>query len=761
MAKNLKLNIKNAQLAEALNIKPGKGTPSTPDVNPSPKEASSEDKNKPKATIVRRKASEDIKAEVPPTPVVVKEEVIPVKEELPPVKEIPPVVEPTPVAEPAPSPVAAEESDPAKKAKKPEVKAPVKKYETFKPFDVRDKQGLRTEDDKGWRKRRPFKVKQKKELATTVRPTTLLVRLPITLKDLCHELKLKASQVIQKLFMEGLVFTINDYLEDETLLALIGEEFGCQITVDTSEEERLKITDKSIAEEIASVSPDDLSERPPIVTFMGHVDHGKTSLIDAIRKSNVAMGEAGAITQHIGAFKCHTSLGEVTIIDTPGHEAFSVMRERGATITDVVVIVIAGDEGMKPQTAEAIKIALAANVPMVVAINKADKPDFNPDEVYRQLADKNLLPECWGGTVLTTNTSAKTGQGITELLESILLQSEMLELKVNPKGRARGTVIESELHKGLGSVATILIQNGTLKMGDALVIDQIYGRVKTMHNEFNKSLTEAPPGTPVRITGLSGLPEAGCEFIVVENEREARKLCEERSSGRKRALLKQKGEGLESLLQKHSERTERKVLNLIIRADVQGSVEALKSSLMKIQSTKVALNIISADVGEISESDIEFAAASHAAIIGFHTQVESHADRLIKQTKVTIKLHNIIYHAIDDVKNLMIGELDKVREEIQIGEAEVRMVFKSSHLGLIAGCMVLTGPIKREHFFRLFRNGEELWAGNIASLKRVKDDVKEVKKDMECGILLKDFTKVEAGDIIRSYEVTYITPELS
>lgn len=760
MAKNLKLNIKNAQLAEALNIKADKGTPSPSNVTVPSKEALVDDKGKPKASIVRRKTVPEVVAETPPPPPV---PVAPPVVAAPVVKEVlasPPEELPAPKVE-APAAPSARVDLESKAPKKPEVKPPVKKYETFKPFDVRDKQGLRTDDDKGWRKRRPFKIKQKKDMASIVRPTTLLIRLPVTLKDLCQELKLKASQVIQKLFMEGLVFTINDYIEDETLLTLIGEEFGCQITVDMTEASRLKITDKSIAEEIASIKPEELATRPPIVTFMGHVDHGKTSLVDAIRKSNVAMGEAGAITQHIGAFKCHTALGEITIIDTPGHEAFSVMRERGASITDVVVIVIAGDEGMKPQTHEAIKIALAANVPMVVAINKADRPDFNADEVYRQLADKNLLPESWGGTVLTTNTSAKTGQGIAELLESIILQSEMLELKVNPQGRARGTVIESELHKGLGAVATILVQNGTLKMGDALVIDQIYGRVKTMHNEFNKSLVEAVPGTPVRITGLSGVPEAGCEFIVVENEKEARKLCEERSSGRKRALLKQKGEGFESLLQKHSEKIDRKVLNLIIRADVQGSVEALKASLMKIQSTKVALNIISADVGEISESDVEFAAASNAAIIGFHTQVESRADRLIKQAKVVIKLHNIIYHAIDDIKLLMIAQLDKVREEHLVGEAEVRMVFKSSHLGLIAGCMVTAGPIKREHFFRLFRNNKELWSGNISSLKRVKDDVKEVKKDVECGILLKDFTQVEAGDIIKSYEITYITPELT
>lgn len=790
MAKNLKIKVKNAQFAKALKLKaPAKKAPAkkAEKAAPPPPTTEKEEKVLPKAKIVRRRADvekEERGEEVAP-PVVAEEvheepQVIeePVKVEEAPPKEEPKATKKAPkeeakevekprptekpakkVEKPAPQKPLPPAKEKPKAPKKPEAK-PTRKFETFRPFDSRDRQGLReTEDNRPWRKRRHFKQKARREVPIQ-RPTELKIRLPITVKDLAQDMKLKSSQIISKLFMQGMALTINDYLEDETTVQLIGHEFGCEIIIDTSEEERIRITDKSIQEEIAGVESGKLQDRPPVITFMGHVDHGKTSLIDAIRKSNIAMGEAGAITQHIGAFKCHTDHGEVTILDTPGHEAFSLMRERGASITDIVVLVIAGDEGIKPQTDEAMRLALEAKVPMVVAINKSDKDGFNPEEVYRQLAERELLPEAWGGDILTTNTSATTGEGISALIESALLQAEILELKADPAARARGTVVESELHKGLGAVATVLVQNGTLKHGDALVIEEIYGRVKTMHDEFDKPIKEAGPGSPVKVTGLSSVPEAGFEFIGVASEKEARKIAEERESGSKRAHLKKKRDGIEMLMARKSELEAKKVLNLILRADVQGSVEALNSSLMSIKSEKIELNIISVNVGEISESDVELAAASNAAIVGFHTKVESHAEGLIKRTKVKILNHNVIYHAVDEVKELMVEQLDKVRQENLMGTAEVRMLFKSSQLGAIAGCMVTSGLIKKDYHAKVKRNGEMIWEGGFLSLKRVKEEVKEVKNDTECGILLKGFDKYEEGDIIEAYEVTYITPEL-
>jgi len=594
-----------------------------------------------------------------------------------------------------------------------------------------------------------------------IRPKQISVRIPITVKDLASEMKLKASQLIAKLFIKGVVLTLNDFLDDETTIQLLGHEFDCEIKIDTTEEERIRITDKTIKQEIQECSADSLVLRPPVVAFMGHVDHGKTSLIDAIRTSNVAAGEAGAITQHIGAFKCHTAVGDLTILDTPGHEAFSAMRARGADVTDIVVLVIAGDEGIRTQTIEALNQALEAHVPIVVALSKCDKPNFNAENVYRQLAEHNLLREVWGGQTITVNCSAVSKAGIKELLEMLALQAEILELRSNPNMRARGTVIESEMHKGMGAVATVLVQNGTLRLGDSIVFAQHFARVKTMQDEHGKEMSLAGPSTPVKITGLSGLPEAGSEFIVVKNEQEARVLSEKRTEGHRHALLQQKKKGaLEGLLQDKAEEGQKKTLNLILRADVQGSVEALRNSLLKIESKKIDLNVISAAVGEISESDIQLAAASKATIIGFHTQIERHAESLIKATKVPVKLHDVIYHAVDDVKGLMLNLLDKIPQENDTGTAEVKAVFKASQLGNIAGCMVTDGTIRRNQNIRVLRNNEVVWKGPIASLKRVKEDVKEVSKGYECGILFQGFSDVKVGDILQAFEIIYLDQEL-
>lgn len=629
-----------------------------------------------------------------------------------------------------------------------------------RPFDARQGLGGAEGEEERWRKRRPAKQARPAYVEEIIRPTHLKVRLPITIKELASEMKLKASELIQKLFLQGITATLNDMLEDETTVQFLGSEFGCEITIDTSQEERIQITAHSIQEEIASSPAEELSLRPPVVAFMGHVDHGKTSLIDMIRKSNRAAGEAGAITQHMGAFRCSTAVGDLTILDTPGHEAFSAMRARGAEVTDIVVLVVAGDEGIREQTVEAIQHAKAADVTIVVALNKCDKPNFNAENVYRQLSEIELLPEAWGGQTITVNTSATTGEGVAQLLEMLALQAEVLELKANPKMRARGTVLESEMHKGLGIVATVLVQNGTLRQGDAVVFDKMWGRIKTMHDEFGKPLKEAGPSTPVGITGLSGLPAAGEPFIVVKHEKEARVIAEARVTGiEQRALLQKKTLSLDSLLQ-NEKKSAKKVLKLIIRGDVQGSVEALKTSLQKIVSDKAEIDIIFSGVGEISESDVQLASASHGVILGFHTKVESHAESLIKDLGITVRLHDIIYHAVDDIQNLLKGLLDKIEEEKEQGVAEVKATFKASHLGIIAGCQVTEGVITRNSRIRVVRNGKIVWKGAIASLKRVKEDVKEVKKGLECGILLDGYQEAQVGDQLQAYEITYRIQEL-
>jgi translation initiation factor IF-2 len=827
LAKNLKLNIKNAQLAEALKLNKLKRAPA-------PKKRKEEIAAPPPALEekVQEKPVEEIKiakvepavpvAEEPPPAEPLQKAAISEEKPAPPPQPKPPLLNrpyeqrpypqkpyerPRPAAAPFPRregppaapytpgaprapyvsrprplprrPITPSMPPPAKPitkreekpVKRPQEFSSVKEYRDLKPqkkaemgraFDSRDKQGLRDIEGEGWRKKRPsHKFTRSLQEEVVVRPKSLHVRLPITVKDLASAMKLKASELIAKLFMQGAVITLNDYLTDETAVQLLGTEFDCDITIDTSEEERLRITDKTIKQEVQASDASLLSIRPPVVAFMGHVDHGKTSLIDAIRKTNVASNEAGAITQHIGAFKCHTAVGDITILDTPGHEAFSAMRARGADVTDIVVLVIAGDEGIRTQTLEAIEQAKTATIPIVVAINKCDKPNFNAENIYRQLSEQNLLPEVWGGTTITINCSAVTGAGIKELLEMLALQSEILELKANPKTRARGTVIESEMHKGLGAVATILIQNGTLRLGDSLVFARHWARVKTMHDENGRELLEAGPSTPVKITGLSGLPDAGSEFIVVRSEREARELAEERSQDQKNiSLLQKKKIGLESLLQQEASRGAKKILNLILRADVQGSLEALKTSLMKISSSKVDLNIISEGVGEISESDIQLAAASKGTIIGFHTQIESHAESLIKQMKVIVRLHDIIYHAVDDVKEIMVSLLEKIPQETDIGSALVKTTFKASQLGLIAGCQVIEGTIKRNSHIRVIRDKHVIWKGTITSLKRVKEDVREVTKGLECGILLQDNNDIKENDILQAYEITYLTQTL-
>jgi translation initiation factor IF-2 len=650
---------------------------------------------------------------------------------------------------------------PKKVFSKDQKEVPTKrKIDEKRSFNTQDRLGLRNDDQGSWRKKRSFKQKAaSQDEAEIIRPKKLDVSIPITVKDLAAMMKLKASELVAKLFMQGVMITLNDFLEDETTIQLLGHEFDCEITIDRKEEDRLKITDKTIKEEIQDSPEENLVLRAPVVAFMGHVDHGKTSLVDAIRKSNIVAGEAGAITQHIGAFQCHTSHGLITILDTPGHEAFNEMRARGADITDIVVLVIAGDEGIKPQTMEALSQARAALCPVVVAITKSDKPNFNLETIYRQLADQELLPEAWGGTTIAVPCSSVTKQGLDTLLEMLALQSEILELKSDPKARARGTVIESQMHKGLGAVTTLLIQNGTLKLGDAVVIGEHFARIKTMMNDHGAQISEAGPSTPVKITGLSGLPLAGSEFIVVKNEKEAKELSEKRALGSRQLAMQTKRGSIESMLAKSQEGV-KKYLPLILKADVQGSLEALKTSLLKIPSEKVELIFISSSVGEITESDVSLAAASKAAIVGFHTHIESHAEPLIKEKNIKIVMEDVIYHVVDALKLLMKAQLDKIAKEEPSGKALIKAVFKASSLGLIAGCQVIEGSIKRSNQVRIHRGEEVIWKGTISSLKKVKEDVKEVSKGHECGIVLQGFSEIKEEDIIEGYEIIYLEQEL-
>lgn len=625
---------------------------------------------------------------------------------------------------------------------------------------VFDQRGAMSRED-SWRRRRNKKTKSVVAPEDIVRPKNISVKIPISVKELASELKIKASEVIQKLFLAGFPITINDILEDETTIELIGQEFDCKIKIDTKLEDKLQITDKTLKEEIAESGAKSLAKRPPIVTVMGHVDHGKTSIIDAFRNSNLTSGEAGAITQHIGAFMCNTPHGDFSVIDTPGHEAFTAIRSRGATLTDIIVLVIAGDEGIKPQTDEAIDKAKESNVPILVAINKVDKPGFNAENIYKQLADRDLLPEAWGGEIITVNCSAKTKEGIAQLSEMIALQTDVLELRADPGARARGTVLESELHQGLGVTATLLVQNGTLKAGDAVVFEHEWGKTKTMQNEHGKLLTEALPSTPVKVTGLSGVPPAGNDFIVVASEKEAREIASQRKSvHRQMQLKKAKSRIAQNFLDEKVAKMQKKTLNIILKADVGGSLEAVKDSLLKIPTDKVIINFVNAEVGQISESDINLAEASKAIILGFHTKIEPHAEGLIKQKKTKIILHDVIYHMIDEVKVEMQKLLDKVRKETHVATAKVLAVFRSSRLGNIAGSIVTDGVFKRNYLVKLKRNGEVLYSGPIGSLKRMQDDVKEVKKDTECGILLSGFNEFKEEDVIEGYEVTYHEQEL-
>ena len=571
----------------------------------------------------------------------------------------------------------------------------------------------------------------------------------ITVAELAHKMAIKASEVIKQLMKLGQMVTINQPLDQDTAMILV-EELGHKAVVAALDDPEA-FTDEEVSQSDAPLLP-----RAPVVTVMGHVDHGKTSLLDYIRRAKVASGEAGGITQHIGAYHVQTDRGMVSFLDTPGHEAFTAMRARGAQATDIVILVVAADDGVMPQTKEAIKHAKAAGVPIVVAINKIDKPDANLDRVKGELVAEEVVPEEFGGESPFVGVSAKTGAGIDALLEQVLLQAEVLELRAPVAAAAKGLVIEARLDKGRGPVATILVQSGTLSTGDVVLAGQTFGRVRAMLDENGKAIKSAGPSIPVEIQGLTEVPQAGDEFMVLNDERRAREIATYRAGKfRNTKLAKQQAAKLENMFTDISA-GEVKTLPIIVKADVQGSQEALAASLLKLSTDEIKVQLVYAAVGGISESDINLAIASKAVVIGFNVRADAGARKQAESNGVSINYYNIIYDAVDELKAAMSGMLAPEQKEEVIGMAEIRTVFVASKIGTVAGCMVTTGQVTRSSRFRLLRDNVVIYTGDIDSLKRLKDDVREVKEGFECGIKLKNYNDISVGDQLEFFEVKEI-----
>ena len=599
-------------------------------------------------------------------------------------------------------------------------------------------------DNKEYLKAKKDLYKHKEKLKTNEEKDDkiILYKEGMTVKDLADSLGENPTVLVKKLFDLGAITNLNqaiDFSTAELLTELYDKELKKEETRDIYNFEEYEILDKD----------EDLVNRPPVVTIMGHVDHGKTSLLDAIRETSVVSGEAGGITQHIGAYQVLVNGKLITFIDTPGHEAFTEMRARGASVTDIVIIIVSAEDGVKPQTLEAIDHAKAAKVPIIVAINKMDLPNANPDKVLTELSEAGLTPEEWGGDTLVNKISAKTKMGIDELLENILLIAEMEDLKANPNRYATGSVIEARLDKNIGSVVTALIQNGTLRLGDPVVVGTNYGKVRTLKNEHGENIAVAGPSTPVEITGLNDLPIAGDRFMAFETEKEARKVSEERKLRAKEANTNRSGMTLEDLFSKVKEGA--KSISVVLKTDVKGSEEAIKQSLAKIDSHDVKVDVIRSGVGTITESDIVLANASNAIVIGFNVRPSSKTVSLAKEYGVDIRLHNIIYKIVEELEDAIIGMLDPEYEEKVLGSAEVRQLFKFSKVGTIAGSYVTDGAIKNGDKVRLIRDGIVIYDGIIASLQRGKDKASEVKKGIECGITIENFNDIKEGDIIEVY----------
>jgi len=610
----------------------------------------------------------------------------------------------------------------------------------------------------GWRQPRVghrHRDEEGREIEGAAGPVVREVTVPETISvgDLAHKMSVKAADLIKVLMKMGTMVTINQVLDQETAMIVV-EEMGHK-----AKAAKLDDLDSVLAEEQASQEFESLP-RPPVVTVMGHVDHGKTSLLDYIRRSRVASGEAGGITQHIGAYHVETPKGTITFLDTPGHEAFTAMRARGAKVTDIVVLVVAADDGVMPQTKEAVAHAKAGNVPVVVAVNKIDKGDANPERVKQELVAEGVVPEEFGGDVQFVPVSAKTGQGIQTLLDSILLQAEVLELRAPRDAPARGIVIESRLDKGKGPVATILVQSGTLQRGDVALVGSVFGRVRAMTDETGKAVAKAGPAIPVEIQGLSGVPLAGEEMLVLGDERKAREIALFRQGKfRDVKLAKQQAAKLESMFdQMGGEET--KTLALIIKADVQGSYEALQQALTKLSTDEVKVNVVHAGVGGITESDVNLALASKAVVIGFNTRADAQARKLAEGSGVQIRYYDIIYEAVDDVKAALSGMLAPEKKESQLGVVEIREVFRISKVGAVAGCYVLEGVVKRGARIRVLRDNVVVHDGELDSLKRFKDDVREVKAGFECGLSIKNFNDIQQKDQLEVYEVVEVARTL-
>jgi translation initiation factor IF-2 len=575
----------------------------------------------------------------------------------------------------------------------------------------------------------------------------------ITVAELAHKMAIKASEVIKQLMKLGQMVTINQPLDQDTAMILV-EELGHKAVVAALDDPEA-FTDEEVLQQDAESLP-----RAPVVTVMGHVDHGKTSLLDYIRTAKVAAGEAGGITQHIGAYHVETPRGMVSFLDTPGHEAFTAMRARGANATDIVILVVAADDGVMPQTREAIKHAKAAGVPIVVAINKIDKPGANADRVKQELVVEDVVPEEFGGSSPFVAVSAKTGQGIDDLLEQVLLQAEVLELKAPVDAMAKGLVIEARLDKGRGPVATVLVQSGTLKTGDVVLAGQTYGRVRAMLDQNGKSIKDAGPSIPVEIQGLTEVPQAGDEFMVLTDERRAREIATYRAGKfRNTKLARQQAAKMDNMFSDLSA-GEVKTVPIIIKADVQGSQEALGQSLLKLSNDEVKVQLVYSAVGGISESDVNLAIASKALIIGFNTRADAGARKLAESNGVEIRYYSIIYDAVDELKVAMSGMLAPDRREEVIGTAEIRTVFVATKIGTVAGCMVTSGSVNRSAHFRLLRDNVVIYTGELDSLKRMKDDVREVKEGFECGIKLKNYNDIAVGDQLEFFEIKEIARTL-
>ena len=627
-------------------------------------------------------------------------------------------------------------------------KAPAKKA---KPKETKPKEEKLSanKDDLAKQKKAMYKNKEKLQSnAPAQNENVILYKENMTIGSLADAIGVPSSEIIKKLFTLGLMVNINSPITFENAEILI-EDYGKTLkkedVADITNFENFEVHDDE----------KDLENRPPVVTIMGHVDHGKTTLLDAIRRTDVVSTEAGGITQAISAYQVTCDGKLITFIDTPGHAAFTEMRARGASITDVVIIIVAADDGVMPQTKEAIDHAKAAEVPILVAINKMDKPGANPDKVMQELGEYGLMPEEWGGDTIFTKISAANGEGINELLENILLVSEMQELKANPNRYAMGTVVESRLNKHVGPIVTVLIQNGTLRLGDPVVVGTAYGKIRTLKNDKGEEITAAYPAQPVEITGLNEVPCAGDKFMAFESEKQARNIAEERKTkARLKEINKKTAVSLEDLFSKIGEGL--KEINVIIKADVNGSSEAVKNSLEKLDVEGVKVNVIRSSVGGITESDIVLAEASNAIIIGFNVRPNNAIKDKANEVGVEIRLYDIIYKVVEEMEAAMKGMLDPEYEEKILGNAEIRQIFKFSKVGNIAGSLVIDGTITRNSKARVIRDGVVIYDGEIGSLQREKDSVKEVKKGLECGITIENFSDIKVGDVIEAYEMVEI-----